>query len=624
LSVSGALEPIVDSLPALLAAHTGAIPPLAGGVSLLSVVICSLLVQDADVTAARRARLGHFGPTLGVAAGVGAAAAGVLISWHAPPCPRGAWLALQPVGVCFTATGHRAWRREPSNGTGRLMIAVGITWYIGDLQSSTYRPLSAAGFCGFYLVGAVFAHLVLALPSGRISRLSERIAVLGLYGDSVASQILRYLSEPAPHRQIPARSAHLSIWAPIGGLIGGTLTLVAFLLVVRRLESAGRPTRRVLAVLWSTGGIGGLAALAEVTAGLFNAPTSIQEPLLLTFAVALMCAPFAIWAGLLRVRLARLRVADLVMHLDAASEPARVREALSDALNDPTLEVCFRLPDETGYVDVDGHPTTIPNYSHRAITVVERQGEQLAALIHDPALTDQRPLVDAVVAAARLALQNARLLAAHRAQLQEVRASRLRIVAAADAERNRIQRDLHDGAQHDLLAIAILIGQAREELPDNAELGYLNERLEKAGSRLHDVIRRLRELAEGIDPPALTEQGLAAAVEILAERAPLPVLFNIPSRRWPSPIERTAYFVVNESLANVYKHALASCATVRVWQPDRALALAVRDDGVGGADPALGAGLRGLSDRVTALGGTLRIDSPPGKGTVVEALLPCG
>jgi signal transduction histidine kinase len=228
-------------------------------------------------------------------------------------------------------------------------------------------------------------------------------------------------------------------------------------------------------------------------------------------------------------------------------------------------------------------------------------------------------------ATARLALENARLHAARRAQLEQVQASRARIVAAADAERRRIQRDLHDGTQQRLLAVSMLVGRAREELLGRTRVrntAYPAELLAKAGSQLHEVIRELRHMTEGIFPPALAEQGLAAVVEMLDERAPLPVLFEVPPRRWPDRIEQAAYFILNEALANVYKHARAGRTLVRLLERGPVIVIEVSDDGVGGADPDQGTGLRGLRDRVAALGGTLHLQSPPGGGTRLTVELP--
>lgn len=559
-------------------------------------------------------------PVLGAAAGVLAATVGVLVSARSRLDPWQLWLPMQAVGLSFTTAGVIAWVRRPGNGTGRLMVAVGAVWYVMDLRASTQPVLFAIGFSLFYLAPVVLTHMVLALPSGRLRARPERVVAGGLYLTVLLTQPPRYLAEhPRAPQSWTSPVPGYSGWAYAGSLAGLVLTLASLVLVLRRWRAAGPPTRRTHALAWVTGTAVGVTVLATIAASLANAAEPALRPLAITYTVGLVFIPFAILAGLLRVRIARIRVADLVLRLDANTEPAQLGEAIGQALGDPTLRVCFRRPDGEGYLDAHGNPVRLPAAGDdRAVTPVTRHGEPLAALVHDPALADQRTLVDAVVAATRLALENARLHAEQRAQLAEVRASRTRIVAAADAERRRIQRDLHDGAQHKLLAVAMLVGRVREEL-HTGPAGLL----ETVAVRLHEVIRELRELTEGIHPPALTEQGLAAVLESLAERAPLPVRFSVPVRRWPEQAERTAYFVVNEALANVYKHAGASYATVEVTGGDRVLAVRVVDDGTGGADPDRGSGLRGLRDRVAAIGGALRVSSPARGGTLVEAELPC-
>jgi signal transduction histidine kinase len=240
-------------------------------------------------------------------------------------------------------------------------------------------------------------------------------------------------------------------------------------------------------------------------------------------------------------------------------------------------------------------------------------------LVHDPALDDEDPgLVEAVGAAARLAIENERLAAQVRAQLEEVRESRARIVEAADGERRRLERDLHDGAQQRLVALAMRLELAKEGTSGASSL------LEEATAELRTAIGEVRDLAHGLHPTILTEAGLGAAVEALAERAPFPVDVDVPDGRFPGPIEATAYFIVAEALTNVARHAEASEAHVLVTVDAGQLVVTVRDDGRGGADPARGSGLRGLSDRVAAASGSLTLSSPPGKGTFVRATLPLG
>jgi signal transduction histidine kinase len=251
------------------------------------------------------------------------------------------------------------------------------------------------------------------------------------------------------------------------------------------------------------------------------------------------------------------------------------------------------------------------------VTRLEHDGELLGVLIHDPAIDDEDPgLVEAVGSAASLALENERLAAQVRAQLEEVRASRARIVEAGDAERRRVERDLHDGAQQRLVALAVRLQVAKETTSGASEL------LDEATMELQTAIDEVRVLARGLHPPVLTEAGLGAAVEGLAERAPLTVIVDVPESRFAPPIEATAYFVIAEALTNVARHAEATEAEVTVVERDGRLVITVRDDGRGGADPSAGSGLSGLSDRLAAAGGTLKVESVPGRGTTLTAELP--
>jgi signal transduction histidine kinase len=563
---------------------------------------------------------------VGVTGGVVASIA-IVTTWRIAPYPLWVWLPVQVAGLSFTLSGVALWRRRPANPTGRLMTAVGLTWYIGDLQLSSQPALFAVGFCFYYLNYGVMGHLVLALPDGRLHRAYERRVVGLLYTAPPLTQIARYLAEYPPQPQgWGDPHATYSAWAAVGSVTELVLTVVTIALVIRRWSAAGRPVRRAYTLVWVTIVAMGCAVAADAVAGLLDVPITVQQWLLLAYSLGLIVTPIALVGGLLRVRMARVGVADLVLRLERRSEPEHVRGAIARVLGDPTLEVFFPLSDTGGFVRSDG--LTVQRLpTDRAITPVVRRGDPLAVLVHDPALLDQRPLVDAVLAASRLALDNARLLAAQRAQLEEVRASRARIVLAADAERQRIQRDLHDGVQHKLLAVSMLLERVRHEPVRRGgtdRSAAPAAELATAAAQLREVIAELRALTQGIHPPVLAEQGLAAALEVLAERAPLPIVADIPAQRWPEQLERAAYFVITEALANVYKHAGAHRAHVRVDGDAHRLIAEVADDGVGGADLARGTGLRGLHDRVGALNGVLRVESPPGSGTRLVVELPCG
>jgi signal transduction histidine kinase len=290
---------------------------------------------------------------------------------------------------------------------------------------------------------------------------------------------------------------------------------------------------------------------------------------------------------------------------------------LARALRDPSLQLAFPAPDGEGLVDADGRALPDPTASNRAITRVEHDGELLAVLIDDPdAVAEDPGLAEAVGSVARLALENERLAAQVRAQLEEVRASRQRIVDAADAERRRVERDLHDGAQQRLVALAMRLDLARETTGASSQL------LDEATAELRAAVAEVRDLARGLHPPILTEAGLRPAIEALAERAAVPVTIDAPERRYPAPVEAAAYFVINEAITNTTKYAGATAVHVTIEERDGRLTVSIRDDGHGGADPAGGSGLAGLTDRVAALGGRLDVDSPPGGGTTILAELP--
>ena len=359
-------------------------------------------------------------------------------------------------------------------------------------------------------------------------------------------------------------------------------------------------------------------------------PDSIEARMLLddagqyiTSATGIL-VPLAFLFGSARTRLARAGVADLVVQLGDPNRAPPLREILARALRDPTVQIAYPVPGSERYVDADGRPVELPtpDQPDRAVTRLERDGETIAVLVHDAALAEEQALVTSVAAAARMALDNERLRAEVRAQLEEVRASRARIVSAGDTERRRIERDLHDGAQQRLVTLALALDMARRVAGEAPELTAL---LERAGQELDSALVELRELARGVHPSILTEAGLGAAVEALAERVPIPVELSVvlPAERPRADVEAAAYFVVSEALVNIAKHSSAQRASVRIVGNGTTLSVEVHDDGVGGADAKRGSGLIGLADRVAAVGGRFDTASPLGGGTTITAVLPC-
>ena len=313
---------------------------------------------------------------------------------------------------------------------------------------------------------------------------------------------------------------------------------------------------------------------------------------------------------------------DLLVDLRGDPLPAALRDALARALRDPSLTLAYWLPQFRSWADLEGRPVELPsNGSGRATTLIDRDGAHVAALSHDPALADERELLDAVTAAAGIAIENGRLHVELSARLEELKGSRARIVEAGQQERKRLERNLHDGAQQRLIALSLELSLLEEQLDGDPAA---RERLGLARREIAASLEELREVARGLHPAVVSGHGLEVALEQLVARAPVPVRLTVDiDERLPEALEVAAYYLVSESLANVGKYAQASSATVEVSRGAGELVVEVVDDGIGGADTERGSGLRGLADRVEALGGRLRVWSPAGGGTRVKAEIPC-
>jgi signal transduction histidine kinase len=392
----------------------------------------------------------------------------------------------------------------------------------------------------------------------------------------------------------------------------------AWLLVTRR-RQAGRPRRRSLALLVDLFALGLVMIAVLFTAGSFALPgfLAIQRATLAVIGIA----PIVFLLGLLDGRLARSAIGDLILELRADPDPADLRDALSDALRDPSMTLAYWLPDFQAYVDLEGREVELPAGNGRTATLVERNGGHVAALIHDGALDDEPHLLDVVGAAAGISLENGRLHAELRARVEELKGSRARLLEAGRRERKSLERNLHDGAQQRLIALSLELSMLKQKLGDRPDL---RSRLDAARQEIASTLEELRHVARGIHPAVLSGHGLAVALESIAARAPLPVRLSVDlDARLPDRVEVAAFYVVSESLTNIAKHAEASDATVLVARTSDGVVVEIVDNGVGGADTESGSGLRGLADRVEALGGRLRVWTPLGGGTRVQAEIPC-
>jgi signal transduction histidine kinase len=549
----------------------------------------------------------------------GFAAVAIVLGLRAEHRPLWVLVAADVVGVSFLTAGLVAWACRPENRISRLMVLAGALWYATNLQAAQNPVLYALGYWLTYLPTIVMAHAALAYPTGRLRGRAERIGNATSYVAYLSLQATRYVVEGRKHPTgWPAQYPN-TIWALIIGVDGTIASLVLMCWIGRRWWLASRAARRLHGPVWLMSLCLPALAIASVLASNLPAPVGVQLVLLLSYGVCMAALPFAFLSGLLRVRLARQRVADLVLALQGQPDARRLRDLLADTLDDPTLLLGF-WSGTNGYVDPDGHPVALGGHG-RAVTYVDSAdpgaAEKLAVLVYDASLRQQRALVGATVAAARLALANVRLQATLDVRVSELAASRAQLVEAALTERRAIERDLHDGLQHRLLRLSWLAERAAAGPGGTQLVGEL-------AAEARGAYATLRELAAGIHPAILTERGLAAAVGEQALRSPLPTLVDLPGRRWPPPVEATAFFVILEAITNAAKHGQPTHVAVRGWATDRGLALEIADDGAGGADPVGGTGLRGLADRVAALGGTLTVHSPSGQGTRVAVELPCG
>lgn len=529
------------------------------------------------------------------------------------------------VGVAWVGAGLVAWARHPELAIGPLMAAVGFAWWMEDPWWISSLPITIAALLES-LVLPVALHAVMAFPSGRLDGRRKALVIAAyaavLIGDLVSTLLWDPVADGCPecgsnlllvHHSPAARDA-VGVAMQVVGIAIGVLVLAE---LWRRWRAASVAGRAVLGpVLWAAVA----AAALTVSRTLVDAVGTVPSWLTLTSWAALALVPLAFLAGLLGARLRRGAMTGLMVELAELPPPDQVRDALASALGDPSLRLLFWVDER--YVDIDGAPVDPAGGPGRAVTVLEYGGERFAALEHDPFLYEDRQLLEAVGAAARLAVENSRLQAQLRAQLAEVRASRARIVAAGDAERRRLERDLHDGAQQRLLGIRLALRLAQSRVGrDDAEVQSL---LSEADDELMTGLDELRSLARGIHPAVLTDEGLGAALGSLARRAAVPVeIRGVPEERLAAPVEAAAYFVASEALANVAKHAHASSVTISVARTNGWVSLEVADDGVGGADVAGGSGLSGLRDRVEALDGRLEITSRAAVGTTLRAEFPC-
>ena len=503
------------------------------------------------------------------------------------------------VGLLMQWVGLFVWDRPGTGRTGPLLYLAGLLWYVGSIWDRP--PLGAITFAWRSWYEPVLIAVILGWSTGHLRRRVDRLIVGVLAGTYLARSLTRmFVFDGAALFEDDARRNPFSIawnedlWQTVEhatlvvtAVVGVALAITCF---VRWRRASGAARRTLTPVLAA-----GIAMVPLLGWTAFTSQFSDFElpewlPVFWMTIALRAFVPIAILVGIVRLRTSTA-LSELLVALDRGVPVGRLEGVLASTLGDPSLRLAF--PRATGDpVDAQGQPVGLPAGLSRSTTAIEDdRGAVIAILVHDPALDEDPGLLVAAGAAARMSIENERLQAEVRAQLDEVRASRTRLVEASDTERRRVERDLHDGAQQRLVTLALQLNQARDHAGDaDPQLAAL---LDDATQDLELAISELRELARGIHPAVLSRAGLGPAVTTLVERSPIPVRVSVTGGRCDAAIESTAYFVIAEALTNIARHSAAREASVVAERLDGQLMLEVYDDGHGGADRLGGTGLRG-------------------------------
>jgi signal transduction histidine kinase len=532
-------------------------------------------------------------------------------------------------GWSLVGAGLLFWSRHPKNRFGPLLAVAGFAWFLPEWSNPGVGTALGftLGLVGLVACTPLVAHAALAYPTGRLrSGLDVAVVASSYAGALILLGLLpTTVFDPKPKAagcfQCPQNLAltrgnlelfeafnRYGLWIGIGWL------LALCVLLAWRLVRAAQAAVVVAVALAPA-----IVYIALVTwefqrslaRGILG-NDSFDQGVWRLEALALGAFALAVAGGLVRDRQARASVARLVVELGEMPRPGAVRDALALTLGDPRLELAYRRPDTGRYVDGLGRLVDLRPDRGQAVTPLLRGDMPVAALVHDAHLSDEPGLLQEVLAAARIAVENEQLQAEVRAQLEDLRASRARIVETGDAERRRLERDLHDGAQQLLVALSydLRVAQSRVEADADSELTTL---LLSAGEKAQTALGDLRELAHGIYPAILAEAGLAAALETLADEAPLPVeLGNVTLERYSEPVEAAAYRTVVEGTHDAAERE-ATFVSVDVGREEGRVIVTLRDDGAARTSP-----LVHLADRIGALGGSLEVG-----GTTLRAVVPC-
>jgi signal transduction histidine kinase len=541
------------------------------------------------------------------------------------------------------AVGLYAWSDGTHARFGRLLVLAGGAWFLAALSSSSNEILYSIGRVSGWTVEVGLIYLILAFPSGRLTtRLDRRLfaAALAVVATLFVPTAFMTDAYPAPSQfatcvsDCPENAFMLlssepawvdGLIVPLRELLASLVLLAVVVRLADRIRGATRLMRRTLAPVLLFAILRTLSV--AVSLGLRRAGAD-DSVLAVSTAVTELCLPamcIGFLVGLLRWRIYTADCLVALAHgLRRRSGPGERRDLIAATLTDPTVELASWRP-EGGWVDAEAKPMSLPTASaERLATVIFDDDEPVAAVVHDAALSEQRSFVEAVGAYAFVWDDNRRLAARVESSLTELRESRARILAAADEERRRIERDLHDGGQQRLVALRIRLELAEEMMSQDP--GRAGSMLHRLGDDVDAALDELRSLAAGVYPSLLAARGLPDAIRTAAIQSPLPTTVEVDGAdRYPSEIETAAYFCCVEALQNVAKHAPEANTVVIALSRNGDLRFEVRDDGPGfSVDEAAGAGLVNMRDRIAAVGGELEIRSSPGAGTAVVGTIPVG
>ena len=533
--------------------------------------------------------------------------------------------------------------RRPGNRLGLLLLVGAACTAVMSLQGLSEPHLHSIGVLADWLFVLLVFYVIFAFPAGRIEGRLEWVLLGATALERLEFYVPSLFFSPVVHPNLPLAACNAPCPANgfmiadrptiANGLFSSSVSIyilfavrsAVFVYLIYRLVTATRSRMRALLPVY----VSVLIALAPILVsyaariGLVHVDPGGLSKLSWLGSIGVSALPYGfLLSVVLSTLFAATALKKIVSRLVENPSASQLRTTLADALDDPSLELGFRLEQADGLVDPAGEPFASTPPAGQSATPVVRNGETVAVIMHDAALDTDPELVAAAGQALLLAIENGRLTAELQSTSTELRAARARILTTGDAQRRKIERDLHDGAQQHLVALGIRVAMARETADPE-----LARQLNDVKTELNEILEELRDLAHGLFPPVLREFGLRGALASAVRRSASPATVEAAAiGRYSEQVEGGVYFCCVEGLQNVDKHAgLGATAVIRLWERDGRLYFEIIDDGAGyDAESALhsGQGLANMSDRIAALAGTLVVESTPGRGTTLRANIP--